>query len=89
MDAEKLILYVLQTVGGAFCAVLWFNLRYLMTKVDTTAAQLAAYKIHVAENYVSQNDLAKAVESFNRSLDGILSKLARIEDKLDNKQDKP
>lgn len=88
MEPEKLVLYALQAVGGGFCSVLWFNYRLLLAKVDSTAHDLALYKVHIAENYVTQNELTKAVESFNRSVDGIIYKLGRIEDKLDSKQDK-
>lgn len=89
MELEKLILYALQVIAGAFCSVLWFNFRLLLAKADATAADLAAHKIHIAERYVTRNDLTKAVEAFNRSVDAIVTKLVRIEDKLDKKQDKP
>lgn len=90
MDAElqRLLLLTLQGLGGAFCAVLWLNFRDLKSKSEKTSDDLAKYKIHIAETYVTQSELAKAVDAFHRSIDAIFAKLDRIEDKLDHKQDK-
>jgi hypothetical protein len=45
--------------------------------------------LHVAEAYVTSNELGKAIDAFNRSIDAIFTKLDRIESKVDNKADKP
>jgi predicted nucleic acid-binding Zn-ribbon protein len=47
-----------------------------------------AYKLHVAETYVTGNELSKAIDAFNRSIDAVFAKLDRIEEKLDKKADK-
>lgn len=58
---------------------------------ESTIAQeknIADFKLNVAQNYVTHNDLSKAIEAFNRSIDAVFKKLERIEDKLDSKADK-
>lgn len=50
---------------------------------------LQSYKLHVAETYVTQSDLTKAIDTFSKSVEAVFKKLERIEDKLDNKADKP
>jgi predicted nucleic acid-binding Zn-ribbon protein len=52
------------------------------------ADELAAFKLHVAESYVTGNELSKAIDTFNRSIDAVFVKLDRIEEKLDKKADK-
>lgn len=90
MDAEfqRFVLWFLQVLIGAFSAILWMNFRDLKFISEATTKELAAYKLHVAECYVTQNDLSKAIDSLGRSLDAVFKKLDRIEEKLDNKQDK-
>lgn len=90
MEAEtsKLVLYLLQVVVGGFCGVLWFLYQDLKKKADGTAKELANYRVHIAETYVTQNELTKAIDALNRAVDAIFNKLDRIDNKLDNKQDK-
>ena len=84
-DFFRNILTVVQIVGGAACFVLMRAYYFLNDKnnlngaaIVALVADLAAYKLHVAETYTT-----------NKAMDSILSKLDRIEDKLDKKQDKP
>lgn len=51
-------------------------------------SELSSYKLHVAETYVTSNELSKAIDAFNRAIDAVFGKLDRIEDKLDKKADK-
>jgi septal ring factor EnvC (AmiA/AmiB activator) len=87
--------FCLTCVGGVF-AYLW---RRSQAQLDNTMdshgkqlksldTELAAYKLHVAETYVTSNELSKAIDSFNRAIDAVFGKLDRIEDKLDKKADK-
>ncbi|KVZ18649.1 hypothetical protein WT88_29660 [Burkholderia stagnalis] len=50
--------------------------------------ELAAYKLHVAETYVTSNALSSSIDAINRAIEAIFKKLERIDDKLDNKADK-
>lgn len=54
-------------------------------EIDKT---IADFKLNVAQNYVTHNDLSKTFEAFNRAIDAVFKKLDRIEDKLDSKADK-
>ena len=85
---EKILLLVLQALGGGFCALLWFNFREVKSHLKNVSDDLAAYKLHIAENYVTQNELTKAIDGLAKSVDNMSSKLDRIEDKLSAKQDK-
>ena len=87
-DVQRLLIWVIQVIGGAFGTVLWLNFRDLKLKCETTAKELGNYKIHIAEQYVTQTELTKAIDTFNRSIDAVFAKLDRIEDKLDGKADK-
>lgn len=49
---------------------------------------LDAHKLHVAEHYVTNNELTKAIDGFNRAIDAVFKKLDRIEEKVDRKADK-
>lgn len=86
-DFQRFTLFVLQAIGSGFCGILWMNFRDLKAMNDATSLALSAHKLHVAENYVTQTDLSKAIDAFSRSLDALLKKLDRIEEKL-YKQDK-
>lgn len=87
-DVQRLIFMALQALVTVLCAVLWFLFRDAKAKADATAKDFADYKVHIAANYVTHTDLAKAIDAFNRSVDAIFAKLERIEDKLDKKADK-
>ena len=87
---------VLLTGVGTVFAWLW---RRSQTQLDNTIdsqgkqlkaieSELSSYKLHVAETYVTSNELSKAIDSFNRAIDAVFGKLDRIEDKLDKKADK-
>ncbi|MEJ7745350.1 MAG: hypothetical protein WKF61_01055 [Luteimonas sp.] len=86
MDAELLrnTLTILQIIGGVlffFLIRAWnancVQLERAHIAAAVLTADLAAYKLHVAETYMT----SKAMES-------MLAKLDRIEDKLDKKQDR-
>jgi chromosome segregation ATPase len=62
--------------------------------------ELSKYKLYVAERYVTQGDLSKAIENLNRNIEALSrgienmsnhmsSKLDRLDRRLDNKADKP
>ena len=85
-------------VTGAAAIFGWLvkrSVAQLDRKVDTHEIALKeqsetfhAYKLHVAETYVTGNELSKAIDAFNRSIDAVFAKLDRIEEKLDKKADK-
>lgn len=94
------LLAVLQLVIIAFCKVLWSNFQEVKRRGETTAAEvaqlksgcakeLAQFKLDCAEKYSTKDELAKAMETLGEAIKAVFAKLERIEDKLDNKQDKP
>jgi biopolymer transport protein ExbB/TolQ len=91
MDAEfsKFLMWGLQVLTAVLWSVLWMNFRDLKSIAEANAKALADFKLHAAETYVTQSDLGKAIDAFNRSIDAVFAKLDRIEQKLDQKQDKP
>ncbi len=50
--------------------------------------ELAAYKLHVAETYVTSNALSSSIDAINRAIEAVFKKLDRIDEKLDKKADK-
>ncbi|MEL6237023.1 MAG: hypothetical protein AAFO57_00140 [Pseudomonadota bacterium] len=50
--------------------------------------ELSAYKLHVAEHYVTTNELSKAIDALNETIKAVFQRFDRLESKLDNKADK-
>jgi hypothetical protein len=82
------IWHVVEGLIGLIMIVVWWNFKELKKQVDGIQDDQARYKLHVAEHYVTQNDLSKAIDALSRAIDAIFKKLDRIEDKLDLKADK-
>ncbi|TDF41908.1 hypothetical protein EYS14_03430 [Alteromonadaceae bacterium M269] len=47
-------------------------------KAELAEKELAAYKLHVAENFVSQSQLDRHMERFDKSLDEIKEMIAKL-----------
>jgi uncharacterized coiled-coil DUF342 family protein len=90
-------------VGGAAAtgvfAVLGWMLKRSVSQMDQKlkdhdeaiqkrADELATYKLHVAECYVTSNELTKAIDALNETIKGVFSRFDRLDLKLDNKADK-
>ncbi|MDE1139991.1 hypothetical protein [Paraburkholderia tropica] len=82
------VLYIGGAIATAFGTVAWWAVRSVHARQNDFEKDLAAYKLHVAETYVTSNELGKAIDAFNRSIDAVFAKLERIEGKLDTKADK-
>jgi predicted nucleic acid-binding Zn-ribbon protein len=52
------------------------------------ADELAAFKLHCAETFVTSSALEKAIDRFSASIDAVFKKLDRIEERLQEKADK-
>ncbi len=86
---------VLVPLAGLFATIYWKTAEKLRTDIDEQKKradeierQLAAFRLHVAENYVTNSDLTKAVDAFTSGLKEIFGKLERINERLDSKADK-
>jgi methyl-accepting chemotaxis protein len=85
---DNTVLYIGGAVASGIGAVAFWMLRSMVARIEAAERDLAAYKLHVAETYVTSNELGKAIDAFNRSIDAIFTKLDRIESKVDSKADK-
>ena len=56
--------------------------------IQKRADELAAFKLHAAESYVTNSALEKAIDRFSAAIDAVYKKLERIDDRLAEKQDK-
>jgi hypothetical protein len=90
MDAEfqRFTIWFIQALGGGFCMILWMNFRDLKAVAEATKSELSDYKLHVAENFVTQNDLGRSLDTLTKAIDAVFRKLDKIDEKLDSKQDK-
>jgi len=77
IDTTTLIQFVL----GCFCTLGGWFMRELWEAVSTLRMDLAALEVDLAKNYVPWDRLQAALEPLHEML-------ARIESKLDGKQDK-
>lgn len=85
MDYNMLVGPV-QALLGALCAVLWANLTETKKKAERVDAELAQYKVHVAEHYASSTELKEALRDINKAFEAYSTKLEtrfdRIEERL-------
>jgi hypothetical protein len=100
MDFQTLNAWLVLFAGAAG-VVLWWLFRSLHAKVDQTdrdsnlAADwikddLAKFKLHCAETYVTTTVLTEALRDIRTTIGACFSKLERIEEKLyQQKADKP
>lgn len=79
---------IVEILIAALAAVMWFLMRGLISDVRSLAKELDAYKLHVAERYVTQDGLTKALDGIGGQIDAVFRKLERIYEKLDGKADK-
>ena len=56
--------------------------------IQKRADELAAFKLHAAESYVTNSALEKAIDRFSAAIDAVYKKLERIDYRLAEKQDK-
>lgn len=101
MDAEviKVATLVFELIITGFAVVLWANLRDVkkiaennVKDLAATVKELDAYKLHVAETYVTSGVLNKTIEAFSKNMESlqaaVFKKLDRIEEKLDKTDEK-
>lgn len=82
---QSLINYIFAALGAAasfILKVIWDGLRELQKSDIAINAEVARVKLLMADSYIKKID-------FDRLAQAIFTKLDRIEDKVDNKADKP
>lgn len=78
---------VIQIVIGLAFTVFGFMYKELKNKVDKTHEDFLVYRTHVAERYVSVDQLTKAIENLNSTINSVASAVTRIEGRLNNQLD--
>lgn len=85
---DSTVLYVGGAAATAFGTVAWWAFRSMHARVNENERDLAAFKLHCAETFVTSSALEKAIDRFSESINAVFKKLERIDEKLDSKQDK-
>ena len=75
-------LWAVQLLVGVLLAVLAWNFRKVEAKADATEKEFAAFRTRVAETYVSDNDLTRALSSINQNIQTVITTVARVEERL-------
>lgn len=87
MDIET-IRVIAELVGVPLFGATGWVLRRVASDLARQERAFAEYKLHVAENYVTKNNLKDAIDQFTRSNEAIMRQLERMDDKLDSKADR-
>ncbi len=83
MDAAMII----QALVGALGVVLWFLYTELKKKADNQHVDFLNYKLHVAETFVTTNQLTGVIETLNRNVEAVATTALRIEGRLNQQID--
>ena len=78
---------VIYVIVGIAVAIGGYLYKELKNKLDRLHEDVLIYKTFVAERYVSNDQLTKAVESLNRSVSSVTEGILRIETRLNNQID--
>jgi predicted nucleic acid-binding Zn-ribbon protein len=95
---DNTILYVGGAVATGIFAVFGWVLRRSISLLDEKmrahdealqkrAEDLAAFKLHAAETYVTNSALEKAIDRFSTSIDAVFKKLESMDEKFDRRLD--
>lgn len=68
--------------------MLWANLNETKKKAEKVDAELAAYKVHVAETYASSTELKEALRDINKTFEAYGTKLDQRLDRIDERLNK-
>lgn len=74
--------WIVQGVLTAFAAVLWYLYKEIKKKLDHVQEDFLKYQTHVAENFITQPQLARAIEALNKTIESVASGVSRIEERL-------
>jgi hypothetical protein len=74
--------------AGGCGVVVWWLFRGVHARAEANERDLAAFKLHCAETYVTSSALEKAIDRFNDSINAVFKKLDRIEERINEKADR-
>jgi len=84
---DNTVLYIGGTVATGVGAVAFWMFRSLVGRVESNAKELAAFKLHAAETYVTNSALEKAIDRFSAAIDAVFKKLESMDEKFDRRLD--
>jgi len=82
---DNTVLYVGGAVASGVGAVAFLVFRSLVARVDALEKELASFKLHAAETYVTDSALEKAIDRFSQSIDAVFRKLEQMDEKFDRR----
>lgn len=77
MDWSGLVVTIVGLFLSGCGVVLWSLHVKLQRQTEETAKELADYRLYVAQHYVTQNELTKAVNSLERSIERLIEAVDR------------
>jgi hypothetical protein len=83
LDWQQAAYYI---TGLAFAVVAFFY-KKLDSRADSTHEALMAYKVHVAETFVTTDQLTRAIEHLNKTVENVAGGVLRIEARLNHQID--
>lgn len=81
------LVWIVQFLLGIGVALIGYMYQDVKAKAEKVKEDLADYKLHVAERYVSNDQLAKSLENLGKTIEGVASTVARIETRMNNQLD--
>lgn len=83
LDWQQAAYYI---TGIAFAVVAFFY-KKLDGRADKTHEALMDYKVHVAETFVTTDQLTRAIEHLNKTVENVAGGVLRIEARLNHQID--
>jgi len=84
---DSAVLYIGGAAATAIGTVSWWAFRLIHARVEANEKELAAFKLHAAETYVTNSALEKAIDRFSASIDAVFKKLESMDEKFDRRLD--
>ena len=82
---DSTVLYVGGAVATAIGTVAWWTFRLIHARVEANEKELAAFKLHCAETYVTSSALEKAIDRLSDSINAVFAKLEQMDTKFDDR----
>lgn len=81
------IVWIVQGLIAIVLTVGAWMFRDVKMTAEKTKDEFLAYKTHVAERYVSSDQLTKTIDNLYKTLDNVAGAVSRIETRLNNQAD--
>jgi septal ring factor EnvC (AmiA/AmiB activator) len=84
---DNTVLYVGGAVATGICTVAWWAVRAMHARISENEKDLAAFKLHCAESFVTSSALEKAIDRLSDSINAVFAKLEQMDTKFDRRLD--